>query len=115
MKKTIVFDFDGVIHRYSKGWSDGSIYDIPTPGIREVIDTLRKDYKVVVVSTRCKTEEGIVEVRKWLFRNQIQVDDVVDIKPPAIVYVDDRGLKFDGNNISTLVDEIKNFKTWLDK
>ena len=25
-KKTIVFDFDGVIHKGYKGWKDGSIY-----------------------------------------------------------------------------------------
>ena len=40
MKKTIVFDFDGVIHRYSKGWQDGNIYDKPTKGIKETIEIL---------------------------------------------------------------------------
>lgn len=115
MKKTIVFDFDGVIHRYSEGWKDGSIYDIPTPGIKAVIDKLRKDYKVVVVSTRCRTEEGRIAVRNWLFKNFIQVDDILDIKPPAIIYIDDRGLKFDGNHLDTLIDDIKNFKTWQEE
>ena len=58
-KKTVVFDFDGVIHKYSKGWQNGCIYDEPNKNIKETIDRLRKDnYEVVIVSTRCSTEEG---------------------------------------------------------
>ena len=37
-RKTIVFDFDGVIHKYSKGWQDGSIYDEPVEGIKDLIN-----------------------------------------------------------------------------
>ena len=44
MRKTIAFDFDGVIHKYSKGWQDGSIYDEPVVGIKEVINELHKTY-----------------------------------------------------------------------
>lgn len=114
-KKRIVFDFDGVIHKYSKGWQDGTLYDEPVEGIKEVIDELRKDYEVVVVSTRCKDMTKRVEVYEWLSKYNIQVDAVRIEKPPAMIYVDDRGFKFDGNKLDTLVEDIKNFKTWQEK
>ena len=114
MKKTIVFDFDGVIHRYSKGWQDGSIYDKPTEGIKETIEELRKEYKIIVVSTRSATEEGRKSILDWLDKYGIEVDDVIAEKPPAIMYVDDRAVNFNGN-CKTLMRDIKNFKCWSEK
>ena len=60
MKKTVVFDFDGVIHSYTSGWQGVSVIpDPPVPGIREAIDELRANYyEIVVVSTRTATPEG---------------------------------------------------------
>lgn len=113
-KKTIVFDFDGVIHRYSEGWKDGSIYDIPVDGIKEVIDELRETYKIVIVSTRTKTKKGRNEVLAWLDEYNIEIDDIMAEKPPAIIYVDDRGINFDGN-CKKLLKNIKKFRPWTEK
>lgn len=115
MKKNIVFDFDGVIHKYSKGWQDGSIYDSPVPGIWAIINKLRDcGYRVVVVSTRCQTQDGIEAIQKWLSSYGIIVDDVCATKPPAMVYIDDRAICFDGN-VDNLFDSIVNFQTWQQK
>lgn len=112
MKKTIVFDFDGVIHRYSKGWQGiDDIYDEPVEGIKEVIEELRKEYEVVIVSTRTANKDGETAIKQWLQKYEIVVDRVLKEKPPAILYIDDRAICFDGNT-KTLIDEIKNFKTW---
>lgn len=113
-KKTIVFDFDGVIHRYSKGWQDGTIYDEPVEGIKEVIKELRKDYKVVIVSTRTSTIEGELAIKAWLKQYEIIVDGVMKEKPPAIMYIDDRAINFNGN-CNKLMGDIKNFKSWTEK
>lgn len=111
-RKRIVFDFDGVIHRYSRGWQDGSIYDGPVPGIKEVIDQLRDEgYDVIIVSTRSKHEYGRKEIEQWLEKYHIYVDNICAEKPPAICYVDDRALYFDGD-CDTLIEKIRNFKTW---
>lgn len=112
MKKTIVFDFDGVIHRYSRGWQDGSIYDIPNENIYDVLSELkRKDYEIVVVSTRCATPSGIIAIENWLDKNHLgeYVDKVCKEKPPALVYVDDRAICYDPD-ATNLVDQIECFK-----
>ena len=115
-KKTVVFDFDGVIHSYKSGWKGPAvILDPPVEGIKETIAQLRElNYKVVVVSTRCTTEKGIQAIKRYLEKYEIVVDDVCKEKPPATVYVDDRAIHFDGN-CNGLVEQITNFKNWLGK
>ena len=115
-KKTICFDFDGVIHSYSSGWKGIDIIpDQPVEGIKEVINQLRKDnYEVIVVSTRCSEVKGLSAIKDWLSINGIYVDNVCKEKPPAICYVDDRAICFTGKT-DGLVEQIKGFKNWLGK
>ena len=93
-KPTVVFDFDGVIHSYTSGWKGtAEIPDPPVPGIGEAITKLRQlGYRVVVVSTRCSTAEGMGAVRRFLRDNAI---------------------RFDGHP-EKLVDQITNFHSWLE-
>jgi len=114
-KKTVVFDFDGVTHSYKSGWKGATVIaDGPVSGIKEVIDELRKYYNVVIVSTRCFQPGGINAIKAWLLKYDIVVDDVLGEKPPAIVYVDDRAICFDGN-VENLVLQIRNFENWIEK
>lgn len=112
-KKTVVFDFDGVIHSYKSGWQgENVIPDPPVDGIKEAIDDIRAEgYEVVIVSTRCAYYEGQVAIFEWLRKNGIVVDGVCKEKPPAICYVDDRAICFDGR-ADTLLGKIKAFKPW---
>ena len=104
-KRTVVFDFDGVIHSYKSGWKGENI-------IKEAIDEIRKSgYEVIVVSTRCAYYEGRVAIFEWLKKYGIVVDDVCKEKPPAICYIDDRAICFDGKP-DALLDKIKLFKPW---
>ena len=109
----VVLDFDGVIHSYVSGWQGaGVVPDPPVPLIDEEIKRIRAaGYRVVVVSTRCATPEGMGAVRRYLRENGIEVDDVAAEKPPAKVYVDDRALLFDSNP-KGLLEKIQQFRPW---
>ena len=118
MAKTVVFDFDGVIHSYTSGWlGETTIPDPPVPGIREALKEIHgAGYEVVVVSTRCATAKGKGAIEAWLYNNGLReyIDKVCKEKPPAIAYIDDRAICFDGHP-ETLLKKIKNFQPWYKK
>jgi len=102
---TVAADFDGVIHAYSKGWQDGSIYDEPVPGAFAAIRDLQRVYAVAVHTCR-----DPVTVAAWLNEHGIPAiadpagehgrwEDqetvlVTNRKPLAIAYIDDRAIRF---------------------
>lgn len=112
-KKTVVFDFDGVIHSYTSGWQGLCVIpDEPVKGIKEAIESIRKaGYEVVVVSTRCDDIAGKLAIGEYLKKHGIEVDKISAYKPPAICYIDDRAICFDGN-AESLKEKIENFKPW---
>lgn len=63
MTRTVAVDFDGVIHLYTRGWFDGTIYDPPVPGALDALAHLQADYAVFVHTTR-----PAVAVAEWLVR-----------------------------------------------
>lgn len=112
-KQTVVFDFDGVIHSYTSGWQGIDVIpDPPVHGIKQAIRDIKKaGYEVVVVSSRCRSSDGIVAIMKWLDRYGIKVDKVLIEKPPAVVYIDDRAICFDGRP-DKLLGKIQDFVPW---
>lgn len=123
--KTIAVDFDGVIHKYSRGWQDGSIYDDPMPGSYEGLLSLMENYAVFIHTTRdpasvagwiaarfgidCFIEEDLdtheISLGKnnsfWTEKDKLLV---TNRKLVAIAYIDDRALKFD--NWFTTMEEV---------
>lgn len=117
MKKSICFDFDGVIHSYKSGWKGfDCIPDEPVDGIKEFIEKLKNyGYRIVVCTSRGSSVYGIKAVEEYLKKFDIPFDEISIVKPPAIVYIDDRGMKFDPENYEKMFQEIINFKTWMEE
>ena len=52
----IGIDFDGVIHRNSLGYHDGTIYDPPMEGTKEALEDLSKRFSIVVYTCKAKPD-----------------------------------------------------------
>lgn len=90
----ILVDFDGVIHAYSKGWQDGSIYDPPVPGAFAALDAMSEaGYELIIFSTRPADQ-----IRPWLDDHWpgLGLDLLItDRKLPAVAMIDDRAIRFE--------------------
>ena len=92
-EKTIAIDFDGVIHRYSKGFQGlYNAYDTPTEGTEDALKTLKNEgYRLIIVSSR-----PVEAINKWLKEYKLEkyFDDVSNTKHPAKYYIDDHAVRF---------------------
>jgi hypothetical protein len=116
VKPTICIDFDGVINSYESGYGPHYKVDLipdgPIEGTKEAIEKLRKKFKVVVQSTRCADPDGKQAIVDWLEKYDIKVDEVVAVKPAAVMYIDDRAIQFRGNWTEAL-HLVAEFNHWL--
>ena len=109
-KKTIAVDLDGVLDNYTK-YDANNIPEIKQ-GAREFIQELHKSGYNLILFTNRKP----LSASKWLIENNLDkyFSDVTNVKPMAVIYIDDRAVKFDGDYNKTLSD-IKNFNVyWKD-
>ncbi|ONK09562.1 hypothetical protein STBA_02620 [Streptomyces sp. MP131-18] len=99
----VAVEVDGVIHAYSRGWADGTIYDPPVPGALDGLRRLMEHRAVFVFTSR-----DVGQVTEWLtgrgftcrtgydgtFWNERGTLLVTNRKLPAVAYVDDRAVRF---------------------
>jgi len=139
----LALDFDGVIHRYSRGWQDGAIYDNMTDGFVEWALQAMKHFKLVVYSSRSKQPSGTDAMANW-FKGQMHPWHCTDYvrsadecylrfldawnadvlvfhfaheKPPAFLTIDDRAVQFRGrwNDIKLNPDRLRNYRPWTEE
>ncbi len=96
-------DFDGVIHKCSKGFYDGTIYDDPIPGSYEALKTLSEKYTIIMFSAKARADRGLVNgktgielIWEWLEKYDMAqfVNKVTAEKPRARFYIDDKAIRF---------------------
>lgn len=114
----LAIDFDGVIHKNSKGFNDGTVYDEPVEGALDAIKELSKKYTIVIFTAKVKSDRPLVNgktgkelVWEWLKKHHMSqyIKDVTSEKPRAIAYIDDKGIRFtDWNSTLNLLNETSN-------
>lgn len=113
-KPILALDFDGVIHRYSKGWQDGQIYDPPTEGFREWAEEAAKYFTLVIVSSRLREISDEVPIQDWLRLHGIDPAQFqfARFRPPALLSIDDRAITFKGTWEHLAPVRLQHFKPW---
>jgi hypothetical protein len=116
-KWTIACDCDGVLHSYVSGWQGADVLpDPPVPGAIEWLEAVTRRFEVAIHSTRCRSVGGRWAIEGWLRDNGLSDAALAHVhyppyKPAALIYLDDRGYRFDGENFPS-VDAIWAAKPW---
>jgi hypothetical protein len=124
MKKSLCIDFDGVIHSYTSGWQGVDVItDPPVPGALEWLRDMCEEFEVHIFSSRSHQDGGLRAIRGYL---RVQLENMFgeeegdrimaclsfpEKKPPAVLYIDDRGWQFNGRNFPS-AEQVHEFQPW---
>lgn len=120
--QAVAFDFDGVIHKYSEGWKDGSIYDEANMDIIDLMVILSKlDIPIFILSTRDSDQinmwwkkqhfplDSVVLDDNTSFWSKVGIVGITRIKLPAQLYIDDRGYNYHGQSSCEILCSLLDF------
>jgi len=116
ISSTLALDFDGVLHKNSKGYHNGTIYDDPLSGTKEALDFLSKKYRLVIYTCKLSPERPLVDgknaeqmIWEWLKKHNIYqyISSMTYKKPRAALYIDDKAIRFD--NWKDAIKDIEKF------
>lgn len=104
-----MIDFDVTIHKYSKGYQDGSLYDDPFDGAKQTIDWLKGlGFEIIIFTTRASKENAeemggdhlkhIKNIENYLKDNQIYFDRITSDKLHADFYIDDKAITIENGD-----------------
>ena len=105
VKPNICVDFDGVLNNYKGYRGSDELYE-PRIGAREFLEKLSEKYTVIILSARTPAK-----IYDWLIEYDLisYVASVTRTKEGAVAYIDDRGIRFDGN-YNNVLDRLDGFK-----
>ena|ERR1035437_933525 len=78
----------------------------PMPGAVEAMQALKAAGNILIIHTIWKQDRWHV-IRKWCDWWHIPIDDVTNVKPNAVVFLDDRAVRFTGDWAQALEDIYK--------
>ena len=109
MRQTVCVDFDGVMNEYT-GFDENDLCE-PKPYLEEFLCKLDDNYDVVIYTCR-----DIYKVQSWLYRYGLEniPVKVTNEKIPAIAYIDDRAIQFNGN-FNEVLEKLHHFKPYWQK
>lgn len=117
-EKRVMIDLDNTIHKYSKGYVDGNIYDDPFDGARDAINWLKDNgYEIVIFTTRASPSNAvemggdekheIAKVQAWLKQHDIYFDRITADKISADFYIDDKAIPIHNGDWDAVLKMIK--------
>ncbi len=95
----ICLDFDGVIHSFTSQWiNEDVIPDKPITGCREALASIKAmGAQIYIHSTRCHCRSGRKAIAHYMAKHHLVFDEIVEHKPVADLYIDDRAILFSGD------------------